>query len=196
MEQSRLPSAPDVWVGPAKTSIWLLHLRTLKISFYWLPFFCWKINCYFYCFPPGYCKIFFSLLFFTFNCDVLRHGFLYFSWGFLKSVAWCLSGFLVSCCSFLFSATVFSCIASAPLPLSSSCRTAIIQGLMFSLYVLSLIFLWVFSTFCYYAVALGFGMDIFLWFIFHLLSLFSLDSNLLINSSIEFLISAIVFFYF
>ena len=143
-------------------------------------------------------RFFFSLLFFTFNCDVIRLGFLYiyFSWGFLKSVAWCLSGFLISCCSFLFSATVFSCIASAPLPLSSSCRTAIIHGLMFSLYVLSLIFLWVFSTFCYYAVALGFSMDIFLWFIFHLLSLFSFDSNLLINSSTEFLISTIVFFYF
>lgn len=161
MEQSHLRSAPDVWVGPAKTSIWLLHLRTSKISSYWPPFFGQKINCYSYCFPPGYCKIFSLSYFSHLTVMCLDVVFFIFPEGFL--ICGLMSfRFLVSCCSFLFSSTVFSCIASAPLTLSSSCRTAIIHVLMFSLYVLSLIFLWVFSTFCYYAVALGFRMDIFL----------------------------------
>lgn len=64
---------------------------------------------------------------------------------------------------------------------------------IFAVCLICIVFV-MFRAFFQTDVALGFNMDIFFWFIFHLWILFLSESNLLINSSIKFLISVNVFF--
>ena len=136
----------------AQTSSWLLYLRILKISSYWLLAFSLIENSAvtLTVFPLAARKAFSSLLAFQqFHCDILGYGFLYIYlsrnvWVFLKSVAWCLSVFLkIILRHYLL---IYYFCPSRP---SSPFIAPIIHILMFSLYILCLIFFLCVFYICY-----------------------------------------------
>lgn len=185
-------------MSSGKPSEWIVHSRPLKKALHcsWLPLLCWKVGCWSHRFPSDCVQEFlFSPLFTIMHLDVVFLIF-YFPeiFSFLLSVAWYLSNYIFCLFSNFQQSPPRILLSAAPiifLPLLLQDSNNTEANLL--LYTQCLWHSIPYFSLCATAVARGFSIDTFLWLIFHLIILFSAESDLLMNSSTDLLISVMVF---